>query len=187
MAITMQDRFLVRAPIDDVWELLIDPRRVVLCMPGAQLERIESDRAFAGSFRLAVGPFATSYKGRVEFAEVDESLHRARLTAEGQERGGGAAHGSMVSSLRTVEEGTEVVVDMSVDGTSRIVQMGLGLTENVAEELFGQFVTCVKERLEAPQGSNSTDGTPADTAPVQVVPLLAKAFMRRFRAKRPPG
>ncbi len=186
MAITMSDRFLVRAPIDDVWEFLMDPDRVVLCMPGAQLEQTESDLAFLGSFKVAVGPFTTSYKGRVEFAEVDESRHRARITAEGQERDGGAAHGSMVSSLRTVEEGTEVVVDVSVDGASRIVQMGLGLTQNLAQELFGQFVTCVKERLEAPLGAISTGGTPAGTAPVQFFPLLAKAFVRRFRAKRSP-
>ena len=147
----------------------MDPRRVVLCMPGAHLEQIESDRAFLGSVKVAVGPFTTSYKGRVEFTEVDESLHTARLTAEGQERGGGAAHGSMVSSLRTVEEGTEVVVDVSVEGASRIVHLGLGLTQNLAQELFGQFVTCVKERLEAPPGAASTGGTPPGTAPVQVV------------------
>jgi carbon monoxide dehydrogenase subunit G len=113
VTITMRDRFLVRAPIDDVWEFLMDSRRVVLCMPGAHLEQIESDRAYLASVKVAVGPFTTSYKGRVEFAEADESLHRARLTAEGQERGGGAAHGSMVSSLRTVEEGPEVIVDVS--------------------------------------------------------------------------
>lgn len=182
----MRDQFLVRAPIDDVWEFLMDPRRVVPCMPGAHLDEIESDRAFLGSVKLAVGPFTTSYKGRVEFAEVDESLHRARLTAEGQERGGGAARASMVSSLRTVEDGTEVAVDVSVDGASRIVHMRLGLTDNLAQELFGQLVACVKERLEAPPGATSAVATPAEAAPVQILPLLAKAFARRFRAKRAP-
>ena len=179
----MQDRFVVRAPIDDVWEFMMDPRCIVRCMPGAQLEQIESDRAYLASVKVAVGPFTTSYKGRVEFAEVDESLHRVRLTAEGHERGGGAAYGSMVSSLRTVEEGTEVVVDMSFEGTSRLVRLGLGLTENLAQELFDQLVTCVKERLEGPPGAPSSGETPADTAPLQVLPLLAKALLRRFRAK----
>ena len=179
----MRDRFVVRAPIDDVWGFLMDPRRVVLCMPGAHLDQIESDRSYLGSVKVAIGPFTTSYKGRVEFAEADESLHKARLTAEGRERGGGAAHGSLVSSLRTVEEGTEVIVDLSVEGASRLVHLGLGLTQNLAQELFGQFVTCVKGRLEAPPGATSTDGTPAGSEPVQVFPLLAKAFMRRFRAK----
>lgn len=182
----MRDRFLVRAAIDDVWEFLIDPRRVVSCMPGAHLEHIESDRAFRGSIKVAVGPFSTSYKGRVQFVEVDESLHSVRATAEGHERGGGAARGSMVSSLSAVAEGTEVVVDVSVDGASKIVRMGLGLTQNLAQELFGQFVTSVKERLEAPQGATSSPATPVGSAPVQVVPLLAKAFMRRLRAKKTP-
>lgn len=186
MAITMGDRFVVRAPVGDVWEFLLDPHRVVLCMPGAHLEEIESDRAYLGSVKMAVGPFVTSYKGRVQFAEIDESLHRARLTAEGHEHGGGAAQGSMVSSLRMVEEGTEVIVDLSFEGTSRLVHLGLGLTQNLAQELFDQFVTCVKERLEAPPSAAFNDGTPAGIEPVQVLPLLAKAFLRLFHAKKSP-
>lgn len=186
MAIALRDRFVVRAPIDDVWQFLMDPRRVALCMPGAHLDQIESERVFLGSIKVALGPFTTRYKGRVEFVEVDEALHTARLTAEGRERGGGAARGSMVSSLTTVEDGTEVVVDVSVEGANKVMKAGLGLGENLAHVLFGQFVTCVKDRLEAPTGSTQKAGSPAGAAPVQVVPLLAKAFARRFRSRKAP-
>jgi uncharacterized protein len=181
MPITMRDRFVVRAPIDEVWVFLTDPHRVATCIPGAHLERVESERAFLGRIKVAVGPFSTSYRGRVEFTELDEQNHTARLTAEGHEKGGGLASGSMVSLLRTVDAGTEVLVDVSVDGASKIVQMGLGLSQNLADELFGQFVTSVKARLESPHESNVHQKSNS----VQVLPLLGKAFMRRFRARKP--
>ncbi|MEO8456290.1 MAG: SRPBCC family protein [Chloroflexota bacterium] len=182
MAITMRDRFVVCAPIDDVWAFLTDPHQVAKCIPGGHLESVESERAFLGRIKVAVGPISTSYRGRVEFTELDQANHTARLTAEGHERGGGLATGSMMSSLLTVDDGTEVVVDVTVDGASKIVQMGLGLTQNLAEELFGRFVQCVRARLESPHAAEHAHHTPV---PVQVVPLLAKAFMRRFRAKKP--
>lgn len=181
MAITMRDRFVVRAPMDEVWAFLMDPRRIAACMPGAHLDEIETNRAFRGSIKIAVGPFSTGYKGRVEFTEVDEDAYRVHAVAEGHERGGGDAHGRMVSYLLPVDGGTDVEVEVIVDGTSRLVKMGLGLTENLAHELFAQFVVCVKERLEDPGGSTHIEHTPE---PVQVVPLLAKAFARRWRSKR---
>jgi uncharacterized protein len=180
MPITFDDRFLVRAPIDDVWSFLIDPHRVVTCMPGAHLERVESERSFLGRVKLAIGPFHTSYRGRITFAEIDEAHHRAHLTAEGHERGGADARGTMISSLRETPEGTIVVVDITVDGSSPLVRLGISLTENVAHELFEQFVANVKHRLEAP----GTAPAPA-SKPVRVVPLLAKALARRFRQRSP--
>jgi carbon monoxide dehydrogenase subunit G len=180
MAITMRDRFVVRAPMDEVWEFLMDPRRIIVCMPGAHLDAVESDRAFRGRIKIAVGPFSTSYRGRVQFTEVDEAAYRVRAVAEGHESGGGDAHGSMVSYLLPLDGGTDVEVEVVIDGTSKLVRMGLGLTENLAHEMFAQFVECVKERLETPGPSTHHEHQPE---PVQVVPLIAKALVRRLRGK----
>lgn len=180
----MQDQFLVRAPIDDVWEFLMNPRLVVPCMPGAHLNEVESERAFTGSIQVAAGPFKAIYRGRVEFTEVDETERRVRMTAEGHERGSGAARGWMVSSLSEVADGTEVFVDVSVEGTSKLMSRGLHLGQNVAHELFEQFVARLKEQLEPGHGLGSH--ARKESSSVQVVPLLAKAFAKRFRREHRP-
>ncbi len=182
MAISMHERFVVKAPVDTVWEFLMDPRHVVPCMPGAHLDEVESERAFRGSLKIALGPFTTSYKGRVEFAEVDTEAHRVRMTAEGHERGSGDATGSMVSYLTDLGDATEVFVDARVEGTSRLVTQGLQLGENLAHELFAQFVANVKDQLEPVDRSRAL--IPRKSSSVQVVPLVAKAVARRFRMKR---
>ena len=61
----------VDAPIDRVWEFVNDPQRVVTCMPGAVLDEVVDERTFLGTVKVKVGAITASYKGRVEFTEVD--------------------------------------------------------------------------------------------------------------------
>ncbi len=175
LAISLQERFLVQAPIDAVWRYLLDPYRVVGCMPGAELEEVVGDGSFLGSIKVSVGPITTSYKGRVRFTDVDEETHHIRLTAEGREGGGGTARGSMSSWMRTTEDGqTEVSVDVSVDITGRIVQIGRGFMQDVASDMFGQFVSCVKARLKSAEPAAEDEAAPVK--PVAIVPLALRAI-----------
>jgi carbon monoxide dehydrogenase subunit G len=144
-------------------------------MPGAVLEEIVGDGAFLGSVKVAVGPITTSYKGRVQFTEMDEANHRIQLTAEGREGSGGTARGTMSSAMHATEDGrTEVSVDVSVDITGRIVQIGRGLMQDVASDMFGQFVSCVKARLESAEPAAEAEAAPVK--PVAIVPLVLRAI-----------
>jgi carbon monoxide dehydrogenase subunit G len=159
-----------------VWDYLLDPNRVVGCMPGAVLEEIVGDDTFLGSVKVAVGPITTSYKGRVQFTEKDEANYRIQLTAEGREGSGGTARGTMSSAMRATEDGqTEVSVDVSVDITGRIVQIGRGLMQDVASDMFGQFVSCVKARLESAEPVAEGEA-PVAVKPVAIVPLVLRAI-----------
>ena len=144
-------------------------------MPGAVLEEIVGDGSFLGSVKVAVGPITTSYKGRVQFTDVDEANHRIQLTAEGREGSGGTARGTMSSAMRATEDRqTEVSVDVTVDITGRIVQIGRGLMQDVASDMFGQFVSCVKARLESAEPA--AEGEAAPIKPVAIVPLALRAI-----------
>ena len=72
MAIEIRETFQVQAPIDTVWRFVMDPEQVVTCMPGAELEQALDDRTFLGRVKIKLGAITTSYKGRVEFTEVDD-------------------------------------------------------------------------------------------------------------------
>ena len=162
-------------------------------MPGAVLEKIEGDGTFLGSVKVAVGPIATSYKGRVKFTSQDEANRRVELTAEGREGSGGTARGTMSSSMLAREDGqTEVTVDVSVDVTGRIVQLGRGLMQDVAGDMFGQFVVCVKQQLEGARSASAPETPPEDIKAVAVVPLVLRSLWRsilhllRRILRRPP-
>ncbi len=187
MAISIQETFRVKTPIDAVWRFLMDPHRVVVCMPGAELEEVVDDRTFLGNIKVKVGPITTGYKGRVQFTEVDEQGYVVQMVAEGRESGGGMARGTMSSRLRALPDGqTEVVAEANVDVTGRIMQFGRGMIQDVSQQLFQQFVARAKERLEAPEGAPTEEAVAAaEKEPIRILPLalraLWSAIVRFFR------
>ena len=60
MAITLNQTFQVKAPVEDVWAFLLDPHQVVTCMPGAALYDVEGDDTFLGNIKVKVGPITAN-------------------------------------------------------------------------------------------------------------------------------
>jgi carbon monoxide dehydrogenase subunit G len=190
MAIEIRETFQVEAPIDAVWRFVMDPDKVVTCLPGAELERAVDDRTFEGRVKVKLGAISTSYKGRVRFTEVDERGYTVRMVAEGRETGGGTAKGSMVSRLRALSDGqTEIVAEASVDLTGRVMQVGRGMIQGVSHQLFQKFVASTRERLEGAEGADEQVPAAVDPEPIRLLPLILQVlwtpvvrfFRRLFR------
>ena len=203
MAIEIKETFQVEAPVDVVWRYIMDPHQVVTCMPGAALEQVVDEHTFLGSVKVKVGAITTSYKGRVGFTQVDAQQHYIQMVAEGRETGGGMAKGALSGRLRALSDGrTEVVAEASVDLTGRIMQVGRGMIQGVAQQVFKQFAAALKQRLEgaktsAPEGSAAgSAASPVNTAvppnepqAIRLLPIIfqviwsaiARFFRRCFR------
>src|SRR2546423_152965 len=124
MAITIEERFQVRAPIDRVWRYLADPRQVVQCLPGAELIGEEGENSYLGRVKIKVGPVVASYNGKATIVERNDAEHMVRLVGEGRETAGsGSAKMTMTSRLASGADGvTEVHVSAVVDIVGKIVQ-----------------------------------------------------------------
>jgi carbon monoxide dehydrogenase subunit G len=188
MAIEIKETLQVGAPIDRVWEFVTDPQRVVTCMPGAGLDEVVDERTFLGNVKVKVGAITASYKGRIEFTEVDAQAHTLQLTAEGRETGGGTAKGAISIRLSAPEAGpTELVTEASVDLTGRIMQVGRGMIQGVSHQLFKQFAASAKEILEAQDAAGEAEEAVAvaEQKELRILPLvfrtLWEAIVRFFR------
>ena len=150
MAFKIAEEFEVQAPVQRVWEYLIDPAKVAVCIPGAELLESKDDGTFTGAVKVKVGPMTMSYKGTVKFTEMDEQAHQVRLVGEGREAGGaGSAKMTMLSRVTQLASGgSQVTVNAEVDLVGKIVQFGRGMIEEVSKQLFRQFSACVKQYLE---------------------------------------
>ena len=174
MAIEIKEQYSVAAPIDAVWQFMLDPQQVVVCLPGAKLDEVVSERSFLGTVKIKLGAVTTSYKGRVELTEIDEQAHAIVMVAEGRETGGGTAKATLTSELRELPDGqTEIVTLAQLDLTGRIVQVGRGMIQGVSHQIFQQFAASTKERLELPSGS-PPQTAPAEPTAIRIVPVLFK-------------
>jgi carbon monoxide dehydrogenase subunit G len=189
VAIRIEERFAVQAPVEAVWAYLVDPRRVVTCLPGAELTEVQDERTFLGNVKVKVGTITVSYRGRVHLAEVDVPARRVKMTGEGQENTGtGSAKMTMESRLGPAPGGAcEVVVQAELNVVGRIVQLGRGMIEQVAHQLFQQFAACVRATLEAEAAARAAPVVPgaAAAAPppapareeaVRALPLLMRTL-----------
>ncbi len=66
-----------------MWEYLIDPAKVVVCIPGAELLESQDERTFLGAVKVKLGPMTQSYKGLVKFTEVDEQARQVQRCRDG--------------------------------------------------------------------------------------------------------
>src|SRR5215471_11229554 len=169
MPFKIEEQFEVKAPVQRVWEYLIDPAKVVMCIPGAELLESQDERTFVGAVKVKVGPMNMSYKGLMKFTEMDEQGRQVRMVGEGRETGGaGSAKVNMLSKIAPLEGGGAlVVVSADVDLVGKIVQFGRGMIEEVSKQLFRQFSACVKQRLEVAAESQPSEPAPAESRSIE--------------------
>ena len=87
MSLEIEEQLELPAPVEKVWRFLIDPRKIVTCLPGAELTKVEDATTFLGTMKVKVGPVSVAYQGRVKLVEVDDASHRVKMSGEGTEKG----------------------------------------------------------------------------------------------------
>jgi carbon monoxide dehydrogenase subunit G len=149
----LEQSFTVEAPIEQVWEALVDVERVAPCLPGAQITgRDEETGAYKGTFSVKLGPTTASYNGTLRLEDTDESAHTATMSAKGTDkRGQGGANATIVSVLRAEDARTVVEVDTDFNITGRLARFGRGgMIEDVSKRLLRDFSSCLAATLQTP-------------------------------------
>ncbi len=68
----LEQSFEVSAPLQRVWEALIDVERVAPCLPGAAVTGRNDDGSYNGEFKVKIGPTSAAYSGKLNMESVDE-------------------------------------------------------------------------------------------------------------------
>src|SRR5215469_14676595 len=99
MAVKIEKTFPAQQPIDKVWSFLIDPKKVVVCVPGAQITEQVDDRNYKGSISMKIGPTTTDFRGQIEILRRHAQAHVIEIMGKGQDiRGKGGASMKMTGS-----------------------------------------------------------------------------------------
>jgi uncharacterized protein len=158
--------FEVPLPIGDAWALLMDIRRIAPCMPGAALTDVVDEHTYKGRIAVRLGPVALTFAGMVQFEEIDDANHRARVAAQGSDaKGRGAANAAASFRLEPVGGGTKVLVhtDLTLSGAIAQYGRGVGIIQMTAAQIVTQFADNLKAQL-AKEGARATAEAPAASA-----------------------
>lgn len=159
-----EHEFTVQAPLQRVWEALLDVEQVAPCMPGAEvLERLGED-AYRVAVKVRLGPISLLYRGQVEIASRNQAAHSATLRARAQDaRGQGTASATVEMRLQEAPGAqTRAHLQTELQLSGRAAAMGSGVIGDVSEQLIGEFARNLQAML-APSG---TDTAPPPSASV---------------------
>jgi carbon monoxide dehydrogenase subunit G len=156
--VKLEQSFEVRAPLERVWETLIDVERVAPCLPGAEITEVSEDGTYHGTFSVRLGPTTAAYRGELKIEELDEADRRVTMRATGQDkRGQGSAKATIASVMRAEGDVTKVDVATDFTITGRLARFGRGgMIEDISNRLMKDFADCLQQRIEAPPAAEPT-------------------------------
>ncbi len=165
----LEQSFEVAAPLERVWEALIDVERVAPCLPGAAITGRNDDGSYNGTFKVKIGPTSAAYTGKLSMKDIDESARTATMDAQGTDKKGqGGAKATIVSRVREAGDGAthvEVVTDYHITG--RLARFGRGgMIEDISNKLLGTFANCLQTSLAGDGGpaAEAAEAAPAEAA-----------------------
>jgi carbon monoxide dehydrogenase subunit G len=148
MAIHLENEFTVPASTDEVWQFLLDPRRVAPCMPGAELTEVVSDNQYKGKVHIKMGPVSLAFNGDVDITERDDAAKRMVMKAKGSElKGKGQANAMIVSTLERNGSGTRMRISQDIDLSGPLAQYGRGMIQDVSGSLMNEFADRIQADL----------------------------------------
>ena len=150
MQVKMEKNFPVAASIQDGWDFMTNIEKVCACVPGAQYTEDLGDNKHAVMLTVKVGPIKSSYRGEATIRNMDANSYTIEIEGKGTDtKGKGGATMALVGTLTATDDHTtEVSGDSTVTIQGMLAQFGSRMIEDVSNQLFDQFTTSLRGKLE---------------------------------------
>jgi uncharacterized protein len=133
------------APVERVWDLLMDTTAIAACLPGCRELRDLGEDRYQAELVIAVAAITGNYGATVA---IEEKLPpwSYRLVVQGTGRSGFVKGIAMVT-LQATPAGTAVNVEANADVGGPVARVGQRLLEGVGRSMMNRFFACLGSRL----------------------------------------
>lgn len=132
-----------------MWEHLIDPYKVMDCVPGVSIDEKVGENQYKGKVGMKFGPIGAKYDADIFYDEIDVENRKIMITGKGVDvKGQGSADMTMTMNITEREDGgtkLDAIMDVTING--KIAQFGARLITTVSNQLFNQFVSNFSKKL----------------------------------------
>ncbi len=145
----IQEKFTVKAPINTVWQFIIDPDKVGKCVPGCEAIEKVDERTYVAVVGAGVGPIKVRFKFTTVLTQIDEPKH-IRMEAKGADLGkaGSFNQASDVWLKEVGEDTTEISYSSEVNVVGRLALFGDRIMRAQAKRTGEQFIQNLKKAIE---------------------------------------
>jgi carbon monoxide dehydrogenase subunit G len=152
----LEHEFVVPAAPEETWQILLDPERVAVCLPGVTLDSVGGD-VFAGRWRVRVGTVTATYRGTARLVEKDALEHVLLIDASGKEaRGVGTGKASARVEMSPDDGSTRVTVDAEFSVSGRHGELGEEMIVRAGRKILDRFAASLVESIVSPEAEAAT-------------------------------
>jgi carbon monoxide dehydrogenase subunit G len=139
--VILDQKVVVQAAPDKVWDFLMDIPAVSACVPGVEsFEKIDDD-TFLGALKVKVGPIVVKLNGKVIVAERDRENFRSRMDMQAAEKrlnSAVSAHASL-TLVPLSETETEIRIHTESSIMGKLGEFGQAVMRRKADQIVAEF------------------------------------------------
>lgn len=139
----------VQAPVERVWEFMMDVPAVSRCVPGVEsFEQLDAD-TYQGALKVKVGPIGVRLQGKVTVAERDRENLRSRLDVTAAEKRI-ASTVNAKATMTLVPKGdaeTEVRIHTDAAILGKLGEFGQAVMRRKANQVMAEFAANMSREL----------------------------------------
>ena len=145
----IEEKFSVKAPIQKLWDSLLDPKIIGPCIPGCEKVEPLNDKEYDSIIKAKVGFLAVRFKVRTVIEEIIPHQF-IRTVGEGNELRnlGFFKQKTHINFNALSEDETEITYQSEVSIVGKLATFGDRILKAKAKEVGKEFADAVKKRLE---------------------------------------
>lgn len=147
----LDQKVIVPAPPERVWDFVMDVPRVAECVPGVESVDQLSDDEYLGALKVRVGPIGVRLEGKVTVVERNAEERRAEMKVEAADkRIKGAVNAKSTMQLVPLDDGTtELAVHTDAAILGKLGEFGQAIMRRKADQIMKEFAENMSKRIQA--------------------------------------
>lgn len=145
----IEEKSIVKAPTQNIWDFLLDPHKLASCVPGCEKVEILGDNSYLVTEALKVGPISAKFNLKVGITEMTPPNHLSAIVEGPDSKTGSRLNAKIVINLEPISNGqTQVnyMLDVSLGGI--LGKLGMGVIKRKADSLAERFAQEIRAKLE---------------------------------------
>jgi len=134
----LRGEYFLKLDIDYVWQSLLDPNILQICIPGCSAMRLLSPNRYQATVRIGLGPISAKFETAVELIPKAPP-NECQLKVSGKAGSLGAGQADVQVCLESVNLGTQLTWQAQTQLQGTLAQLGNRLVQASAQRLSEQF------------------------------------------------
>jgi carbon monoxide dehydrogenase subunit G len=149
----IEGTFTMKAPIQKVWDFLMEPGTLASCIPGAEKMEAVDDTTWEGIVKQRVGPIGVKINFTQTLSEIQPPKHLKAVGRGAAMGGAGTFTQETIVDLKEIAGGeVEVAYSSNVSMVGRLATFGERIMRAKVNKVGAEFTQNLQKKLESQVG-----------------------------------